>query len=154
MSGDRPRPVVPVESDTASSTPAGPSPVPHRRASAWTESFPGRRRKFHPKRVSPTGRSHPTPPENPSPLPSKLGVIFELIHELGANLLRVYHVPPRWFLDLAQEHGLKLLVDVPWNKHLCFLDSPALAADARIAVRDRGRTLLGASLGIRPVRGQ
>src|SRR6184192_2533765 len=42
------------------------------------------------------------------------------IRELGANLLRVYYVPPRWFLDLAAEHRLKLLIDVPWPKHLCF----------------------------------
>jgi beta-galactosidase/beta-glucuronidase len=38
---------------------------------------------------------------------------FTQIVTLGSNLLRVYHVPPRWFLDLAHEHGLKLLVDVP-----------------------------------------
>lgn len=48
---------------------------------------------------------------------------FLQIRDLGANLLRVYYVPPRWFLDLAERHQLKLLIDVPWNKHLCFLDS-------------------------------
>jgi hypothetical protein len=41
---------------------------------------------------------------------------------LGANLLRVYFVPPRWFLDLASHYGLRLLIDIPWNKHTCFLD--------------------------------
>src|SRR5690349_23124542 len=51
---------------------------------------------------------------------------FAQIRELGANLVRVYHVPPAWLLDLAQEHGLKLLVDIPWNSHLCFLDSEQL----------------------------
>ena len=34
---------------------------------------------------------------------------FAQIKELGANTLRVYHVPPHWFLDLAQEQGLKVL---------------------------------------------
>src|SRR5882672_4470478 len=29
-----------------------------------------------------------------------------LIQELGANLLRLYHLPPRWFVDLAARHGL------------------------------------------------
>src|SRR5262245_6676769 len=48
---------------------------------------------------------------------------FALARELGANLLRVYHVPPRWFLDLAAQHDLLLLIDIPWNKQLCFLDS-------------------------------
>src|SRR5581483_5515025 len=60
---------------------------------------------------------------------------FAQIRELGANLIRVYHVPPRWLLDLATEHGLKVLVDIPWNKHLCFLDSAKLKAEAREAVR-------------------
>lgn len=58
------------------------------------------------------------------------------IRELGANLLRVYHVPPRWFLDLAAAQELQLLIDVPWPKHLCFLDSRSLQAEARSSVRD------------------
>src|SRR5579859_311653 len=57
------------------------------------------------------------------------------VRALGANLLRVYHVPPKWFLDFASEHGLKLLIDIPWNKHLCFLDSPARREEARQAVQ-------------------
>jgi glycosyltransferase involved in cell wall biosynthesis len=60
---------------------------------------------------------------------------FELARRLGANLLRVYHVPPRWLLDLADQYGLKLLIDIPWNKHLCFLDSPEFKTQARDAVR-------------------
>jgi glycosyltransferase involved in cell wall biosynthesis len=60
---------------------------------------------------------------------------FQLITDLGANLLRVYYVPPRWFLDLALQHGLRLLVDVPWNKHLCFLDSAETRQEAISAVR-------------------
>src|SRR4051812_194361 len=35
---------------------------------------------------------------------------FEQMRELGANCLRIYHVPPRWFLDLAQELGLKIFL--------------------------------------------
>ena len=60
---------------------------------------------------------------------------FAQIRELGANLIRVYHVPAKWFLDLAAEHKLKVLIDIPWNKHLCFLDSPAQRAAAGEAVR-------------------
>jgi O-antigen biosynthesis protein len=61
---------------------------------------------------------------------------FEQIRELGANLLRVYYVPPRWFLDLAEENRLKILVDVPWNKDISFLDTPNGRADAERAVRE------------------
>ena len=59
---------------------------------------------------------------------------FALIKELGANLLRIYHVPPRWFLDLAAQSNLLLLIDIPWNKHLVFLDDSARRTEARQAV--------------------
>jgi GT2 family glycosyltransferase len=36
---------------------------------------------------------------------------------------------------MAAEHKLKVLIDIPWNKHLCFLDSPAQRAAAGEAVR-------------------
>src|SRR5262245_46899722 len=57
------------------------------------------------------------------------------IRVLGANVLRLYYAPPRWFLDQAAENELKLLVDIPWSKHLCFLDSLQSQRGARAAVR-------------------
>jgi GT2 family glycosyltransferase len=60
---------------------------------------------------------------------------LDLVRDLGANVLRVYHVPPRWFLDLADARELKVLVDIPWNKHLSF-DSAPRRAEALKAVRD------------------
>ena len=60
---------------------------------------------------------------------------FELIRQLGANVLRVYYVPPKWFLDLALEYGLRVLPDVPWNKHTCFLDSEQTRREACESVR-------------------
>src|SRR4051812_29946987 len=59
---------------------------------------------------------------------------FRQIRTASINLLRVYHVPPRWWLELAAEHKLKVLIDIPWAKHLCFLDSAASRAAARRAV--------------------
>lgn len=69
------------------------------------------------------------------PDPDQTARDFAQIVELGANVLRVYYVPPRWVLDLADRHGLKILVDVPWPKHLCFLDSAEAQAEARRTVR-------------------
>jgi GT2 family glycosyltransferase len=60
---------------------------------------------------------------------------FAQIRALGANVARVYHVPPRWLLDLALEHGLRLFIDIPWNKHLCFLDTRSRRQEAREAIR-------------------
>ena len=68
---------------------------------------------------------------------------FELICELGANVLRVYYPPPLWFLDLADEHGLKVLVDIPWPKHLCFLDTDEAQEEAREVVRRTVATAKG-----------
>jgi glycosyltransferase involved in cell wall biosynthesis len=68
---------------------------------------------------------------------------FTQIRELGANLIRVYQPPPRWFLDLAFRHELKLLIDIPWNKQHCFLDSEeertAARDEVRRAIRKCGR---------------
>ncbi len=55
----------------------------------------------------------------------------------GFNSLRTYHVPPAWFLDVVSESPeLGVLIDVPWAKHVCFLDSTDARRDARRAVRD------------------
>jgi GT2 family glycosyltransferase len=80
----------------------------------------------------------PFPPNaagQPFASPEQTAKDFAQIRELGANLVRVYHVPGRWFLDLAGEHELKLLVDIPWNKQLCFLDSKEYRMAACDAVR-------------------
>ncbi|MDB6031921.1 MAG: glycosyl transferase family 2 [Verrucomicrobiales bacterium] len=61
---------------------------------------------------------------------------FKQMVELGANLLRVYNTPPRWFLDLASLHGLRIFIDILWNKERCFLDSEKAREFARGAVRE------------------
>jgi GT2 family glycosyltransferase len=61
---------------------------------------------------------------------------FAQIQSLGANLIRLYHTPPHWFLDLAHEHGLKLLIDIAWYKDRCFLDDERFREDARTHVRE------------------
>ena len=60
---------------------------------------------------------------------------FAQIVELGANVIRVYQVPPKWFLDLAASHQLHVLVDIPWNTRSCFLDPPRSKREALEAVR-------------------
>lgn len=68
---------------------------------------------------------------------------FEVIKQLNANCVRVYYLPPRWFLDLAHQHDLKVLVDYTWSKHTCFLDDPETIADARRATRQAAEALAG-----------
>ncbi len=64
---------------------------------------------------------------------------FETINELSANLIRIYDIPPRWLLDLADKSGLLVFVDVPWNKGVCFLDSDKKRNTALESVHDAAR---------------
>jgi prepilin-type N-terminal cleavage/methylation domain-containing protein len=67
---------------------------------------------------------------------------FAQMRQVGINAIRVYQMPPAWLLDLAEQHVIAVLIDVPWSKHLCFLDSPSTQKQARRAVRSavaRGR---------------
>src|SRR5688572_15268738 len=38
------------------------------------------------------------------------------------NAVRLYTVPPRWILDAAARHGLRLMIGIPWEQHIAFLD--------------------------------
>src|SRR6185295_13018136 len=54
---------------------------------------------------------------------------------LGINAIRTYHMPPPWLLDLVGEQpSMGVLADIPWSKHLCFLDSSQAQQQARAAV--------------------
>src|SRR3954471_24482727 len=52
------------------------------------------------------------------PLPERQQIRqdFAQIIDLGANVIRVYHTPPQWFMDMAQAAGLKIFIDVAWPK--------------------------------------
>jgi len=99
-------------------------------------------KKFYPKGVT-YGPFAPDAAGSTFPDPEKAARDFELLHQLNANCLRVYQVPPRWFLDLAQEHGLKILIECNWSKHTCFLDDPAARDQARRSVRNVAEAVNG-----------
>src|SRR3954447_5619423 len=63
------------------------------------------------------------------------------MRSLGANTVRLYHAPPLHFLDDAIEAGLRVFVDVPWEKHRCFLEDWRSQEDARKRVRQTANTL-------------
>ena len=54
---------------------------------------------------------------------------------LGINSIRTYSVPPRWLLDLAQQNGLRVMIGLPWEQHVTFLDEAGRAS----AIEDRVR---------------
>ncbi len=53
----------------------------------------------------------------------------------GLNAVRVYTIPPGWLLDLALRHGLRVMVGLPWEQHVAFLESEAVAASIEARVR-------------------
>ncbi|HEY5792704.1 MAG TPA: glycosyltransferase [Chthoniobacterales bacterium] len=68
--------------------------------------------------------------------PEKARKDLGMIREAGINLLRVYYVPPRWFLDLCAEHGVRLLISIPWPQNVSFLDDPKIRRGIFKTVRE------------------
>jgi GT2 family glycosyltransferase len=56
------------------------------------------------------------------------------IRDSGANLIRIYTTPPRWFLDLCQENGLRVLFSIAWMEHVEFLNDAKVMASVEKAV--------------------
>ncbi|BCS31464.1 hypothetical protein TBR22_A06650 [Luteitalea sp. TBR-22] len=61
----------------------------------------------------------------------------------GFNAVRTYTVPPRWMLDMAFEAGVRLMVGIPWEQHITFLDD---ARRVRV-IEDRVRTAVACCAG-------
>src|SRR4051812_1542206 len=95
--------------------------------------------KFYVKGVT-YGPFAPNADGEPLPSPEHARKDFEQIIAMGANCVRIYHVPAKWFLDLAQEMGLKIFLDVAWPKNLTFVGDPDVTAQAHDAVRTAART--------------
>jgi GT2 family glycosyltransferase len=61
----------------------------------------------------------------------------------GINAVRTYTVPPAWLLDLAHEHGLWVLVGIPWEQHITFLGDRGRARSIERQVREAVRDSAG-----------
>jgi O-antigen biosynthesis protein len=74
------------------------------------------------------------------PEPSVVGRDFAAMAASGVNAIRTYTVPPRWLLDLAASWGLFVMVGIPWEEHVTFLDDRAtkrsIEERVRAAVRE------------------
>jgi len=75
------------------------------------------------------------------PVPERVRQDFRLMREAGLNTVRVYTVPEPSLLDCAAEHGLRVMVGVPWAQHLAFLDDQALTRRVRQDVVSAVRAL-------------
>jgi GT2 family glycosyltransferase len=60
---------------------------------------------------------------------------FALMRQAGINSILTYTVPPVSLLDQAQRYGLRVLINVPWMGHVCFLEQASTRRAARLAVQ-------------------
>ena len=75
----------------------------------------------------------------PYPEPGAARSDFACMAAPGINAVRTYTVPPTWLLDLALEHDLLVLVGLPWEQHLTFLDDRRRVKAIRDELRHRVR---------------
>ena len=73
------------------------------------------------------------------PEPDVVDGDFAAMTANGLNAVRTYTVPPRWLLDAAWRHGLRIMVGLPWEQHVTFLDDRARARDIEERVRAGAR---------------
>ncbi len=48
---------------------------------------------------------------------------FGMMAQNGMNCVRTYTVPPLYLLDIAKKNDLKVMVGLPWEQHITFLDT-------------------------------
>ena len=57
------------------------------------------------------------------------------MREAGFNVVRIYHAPPKWFLDRCAAAGIRVLITLPWAKHIEFLHQRSAREEIVKAVR-------------------
>jgi O-antigen biosynthesis protein len=72
---------------------------------------------------------------------------LDILGSLGCNAIRLYHPPTQQFLDDALARGIRVMIDVPWEKHRCFFEDWSARQDA-IAAVDRTARELGNHPGL------
>ncbi len=113
--------------------PAPPAPWPRLRASGkflWA----GHEKCFlHGPTYGPFG-----PPDRNHALPDPAIVRRDLadMRAWGANALRLYHLPPDWFLDICTALGLRVVLTIPWDNHVDFLRDRSARLAIHQTVRD------------------
>src|SRR5213083_3809052 len=67
--------------------------------------------------------------------PEQVEADLALMRQTGFNVVRIYHVPPRWFLDRCAVAGMRVLVTLPWAKHIEFLRERSTRKDIVETIR-------------------
>jgi cellulose synthase/poly-beta-1,6-N-acetylglucosamine synthase-like glycosyltransferase len=78
--------------------------------------------KFHIKGVT-YGTFEPDENEYNFPSADVIKKDFSMMVQHGINTVRTYTVPPLHLLDIADQFDLKVMVGLPWEQHITFLDT-------------------------------
>jgi len=89
------------------------------------------------------GPFRPHPDGHTYPSPKGVARDFALIAACGMNAIRTYNAPPRWLLDCAQEHGLRVMVGLQGERHFAFLEDKKALKDIRSQVNAGARACSG-----------
>ena len=65
------------------------------------------------------------------PTPARIAQDFAMMAVAGINTVRTYTAPTLGLLDEAAQHGLRVIVGMPWSQHIAFLDDPSRALQIR-----------------------
>ena len=77
------------------------------------------------------------------PDPDRVDRDFSQMAANGINAVRTYTVPPRWLLDLAGHHRLHVMVGLPWEQHIAFLEGRKWGRTIEERVREGVRACAG-----------
>src|SRR3954454_9275902 len=77
------------------------------------------------------------------PAPATVEHDFAAMAAAGVNAVRTYTPAPRWLLDLALAHDLRILAGLPWEQHVAFLEQRGTAQSIERRVREAARAMAG-----------
>ena len=86
-------------------------------------------------------------PDGDYPTEGEIASDFAAMAASGINTVRTYTVPPEHLLDAAQREGLLVMVGLPWEQHVAFLDDRGRARSIERRVRDGVRATGGLTRG-------
>lgn len=75
------------------------------------------------------GPFHPDSTGNEYHTPKRVEQDFSRIAASGMNAIRTYTPPPEWLLDIAYQYNLRVMVGLPWEQHIAFLDDKKRLGD-------------------------
>jgi O-antigen biosynthesis protein len=70
---------------------------------------------------------------------------FAAMTAAGINVVRIYTPPPTWMLDMALEKGLYIMIGMPWEQHVTFLDRAKTVRNIKTRIREMAREVSGHS---------